>query len=339
LLVASFAKVEAAILFEDNFESYPVGAPPGGWTDRYTVPGEITREEAAALGTTIKVTDSASYAGGQSVHFLDPCIGGVSAQLWRTFPQASHVVLEYYTRSDSADWEGAFVNLNGDGGADYMVGFTGYGPGGGLAGYLYIFGGRGGWIHPLMPYTEGVWYYVRRELDCSTNTGTFYVCEVGNPAKEATYSIESNYVNTYIDSISIWTSNSQGADAYVDELVVSGASIISVAIDIKPGSDPNSINLGAEGVVPVAILTTPDFDAASVDEFSLTLSGSAVRLKGKSDRAGSLEDVDGDGDLDLVIQFDINELALQEGATQAVLEGFTLDGTPIMGKDSVRIVK
>jgi len=114
--------------------------------------------------------------------------------------------------------------------------------------------------------------------------------------------------------------------------------VTEVAIDIKPGSYPNSINLGAEGVVPVAILTTPDFDAASVDEFSLTLSGSAVRLKGKSDRAGSLEDVDGDGDLDLVVQFSINELALQEGATEAVLEGVTLDGTPIVGYDSVRVV-
>jgi len=121
-------------------------------------------------------------------------------------------------------------------------------------------------------------------------------------------------------------------------VLLGAAKVIEVCIDIKPGSDPNSINLGAEGGVPVAILTTADFDAALVDEFSLTLSGSAVRLKGKSDKAGSLEDVDGDGDLDLVVQFYIDELALEEGATEAVLEGLTVDGTPIIGRDSVRVV-
>lgn len=31
-----------------------------------------------------------------------------------------------------------------------------------------------------------------------------------------------------------------------------------VSIDIKPGSDPNSINLGSRGVIPVPMLTTPE---------------------------------------------------------------------------------
>ena len=111
-----------------------------------------------------------------------------------------------------------------------------------------------------------------------------------------------------------------------------------MAIDIKPGSDPNSINLGAEGVVPVAILTTPDFEAAWVDELTLTLSGSAVRLKGRSGQAGSMEDVDGDGYLDLVVLFYIHMLDLQEGAAEAVLAGSLLDGTPIIGYDWINVV-
>ena len=41
--------------------------------------------------------------------------------------------------------------------------------------------------------------------------------------------------------------------------------------DIKPGSNPNSINLGSGGVVPVAILTTATFDAADVDQASLEI--------------------------------------------------------------------
>ena len=73
LLAASISSVQASSLFEDNFDSYPVGAPPEGWTELYTLPGgvPISREEAAAQGVTVQVNDSAYFAGGQSVHFLD----------------------------------------------------------------------------------------------------------------------------------------------------------------------------------------------------------------------------------------------------------------------------
>ena len=60
-------------------------------------------------------------------------------------------------------------------------------------------------------------------------------------------------------------------------------------IDIKPGSDVNSINLDSEGVVSIAILTTSiadgdlvDFDAFDVDQTSLTLAGADARTKGKA---------------------------------------------------------
>ncbi|MGH9788108.1 MAG: hypothetical protein ACRD4U_05340 [Candidatus Acidiferrales bacterium] len=126
---------------------------------------------------------------------------------------------------------------------------------------------------------------------------------------------------------------------FVDPTDVEIVHLTFVEIDIKPGSDPNSINLGAEGVIPVAILTTPEFDATTVDVSTLTLSGAAVRLRGKSQNAKGLEDVDADGDLDLVAQFDINELELTEGSTVAVLQGKTLSGEDIIGTDSVRVVR
>jgi len=40
---------------------------------------------------------------------------------------------------------------------------------------------------------------------------------------------------------------------------------LEVTIDIMPGSDKNPVNPTSRGVIPVAILTTEDFDAASVD--------------------------------------------------------------------------
>jgi len=119
---------------------------------------------------------------------------------------------------------------------------------------------------------------------------------------------------------------------------ISLALVKEVLIDIKPGSYPNSINLGGSGVVPVAILTTPDFDAATVDPFTVALAGSTVRLKGKSGNAGSLEDVDGDSDLDLVVQVYIDALDLSPGDAEAILTAFTYAGLPITGSDSIRIV-
>lgn len=43
-----------------------------------------------------------------------------------------------------------------------------------------------------------------------------------------------------------------------------------IPIDIRPGSDPAPINVGSRGVVPVAILSSPTFDARTVDFQTLT---------------------------------------------------------------------
>lgn len=113
---------------------------------------------------------------------------------------------------------------------------------------------------------------------------------------------------------------------------------ISVLVDIKPGSDDNTINLGSNGNVPVAILSTPDFDAGQIDPATVTLAGAGTRLRGKGTAQASLEDVNGDGLRDLVVHIETSALQLTPGATQALLEGKTFDGKTVRGTDSVRIV-
>jgi hypothetical protein len=114
---------------------------------------------------------------------------------------------------------------------------------------------------------------------------------------------------------------------------------IDVAIDIKPGTFPNSINLGSQGTVPVAILGSATFLASRVNPLSVTLSGAGAKLKGNGTPMASLQDVNGDGFPDLVVHVSTQALALTFGDAAATLEGLTVDGIAISGSDTVRIVQ
>jgi len=102
---------------------------------------------------------------------------------------------------------------------------------------------------------------------------------------------------------------------------------------------PNTINLSAAGVIPVAIISTNTFNApAAVNPETLTLDCAKVKVAGKSDKfLCQSQDVNHDGLPDLVCQFE-NELNAQIGDSIAVLEGFTTNGTFIRGQDSLSIV-
>ena len=108
-------------------------------------------------------------------------------------------------------------------------------------------------------------------------------------------------------------------------------SITEVAIDIKPGSDPNSINLNSKGNVPVAVLTTDDFDASDVDP-------NTVVFAGVEPVKWTMEDVDDDGDDDMLFHFKTQDLDLDEDSTEATLFGKTKDWDFFEGTDTVNIV-
>lgn len=116
-----------------------------------------------------------------------------------------------------------------------------------------------------------------------------------------------------------------------DEIINAGPCIYEILIDIKPGGYPNSINLKSKGNVPVAILTTDDFDAYNVDPDYCEFAG-AYPLR------WNMEDVDYDGDYDMLFHFKTQELELTKESTEASLEGETYDGQTIVGTDSVKIV-
>lgn len=109
--------------------------------------------------------------------------------------------------------------------------------------------------------------------------------------------------------------------------------VLEILIDIKPGSDPNSVNVKLNGLIPVAVLSTSDFGASSVDPLSVRFGRTG--LEAVPVRSG-LEDVDRDGDLDLILQFKVEDTGIQAGDTEARLTGSTFDGSMITGSDMVR---
>lgn len=110
------------------------------------------------------------------------------------------------------------------------------------------------------------------------------------------------------------------------------AETFPIVINIKPGSFPNSINPNSKVVIAVAILTTEEFDATTVDPGSVKFGPSEATEK---HGVGHIEDVDNDGDDDVVYHFPTQDSGLQCGNTTATLTGTTFGGQSVMGSDSI----
>jgi hypothetical protein len=123
-------------------------------------------------------------------------------------------------------------------------------------------------------------------------------------------------------------------------VTVGHVAVEPVTIDIKPGSYPNSINLGSHGLIPVAILSSPTFDATHVDAETVVLAGAGVAVRGNGSRYMShTEDVNVDGLTDLVVQVETENLnpdEFQDG--YAILTGATYAGQLFQGSDQISIV-
>ena len=122
---------------------------------------------------------------------------------------------------------------------------------------------------------------------------------------------------------------------------LSAVAVVSVHIDIKPGSAQNPINLGSHGLIPVAILSTPTFDARTVVATSVCFGDAGNASQRDCTEAHGkrhVADVNGDGRLDLLFHFEVKETGIDPGDTTACLTGTTHTGVHVEGCDSIRTV-
>ena len=120
--------------------------------------------------------------------------------------------------------------------------------------------------------------------------------------------------------------------------VVPELATLDIAIDIRPGSDQNPVNLKSNGVLPVAILGEDEFDVRDINLSSLSLDGASPQTKGNSGKVGTFKDVNGDDLIDLLLLFDLSGLDVPGDVSELVLEGLLDNGTAFAGSDSIRIV-
>jgi len=131
--------------------------------------------------------------------------------------------------------------------------------------------------------------------------------------------------------------DASAADQPGDPVDPAEATVIRcVPIDIKPCSCPNAINLKSKGVVPVAVLSSADFDAALCVNPETVTFAAALPLRWAYEDAGSECD-ENDGRIDLLLFFDTRDLQFTTDDTEAIVTGAAADGTLFWGLDTVKV--
>jgi hypothetical protein len=108
------------------------------------------------------------------------------------------------------------------------------------------------------------------------------------------------------------------------------ATPLPLAVDVKPGSDRNPVNLRSKQV-SVAVLGTETLPVTALDVGSLTVGGASTLRT-------TMTDINGDGRVDLLLKGAIRSMNLTTASNQICVAGRTALGREVLGCDNIRIV-
>jgi hypothetical protein len=188
----------------------------------------------------------------------------------------------------------------------------------------------GGYQSPLDSAPKENWFWVNGEGPTSgVNGGATYSNWIGDEPNDYCGPASENHLTIGLNGNFGW--NDEGCSPTLYGYLVEYDALI-VGIDIKPGSATNPINLDAPGKVPVAILTSATFDAATVDRTSITFGRYGTEAAAVTT---TLTDVNGDKRKDLVCQFEVLDCGFLCGDRSGMLRARTTGGTPFRGSDAL----
>lgn len=378
---ASVAHAELDQPFTDGFESYATGdikpsGMPIGHPDREN-PDTPWAGAAAHFGKIVNIDDEgirdntpSSQFGEQVLRFDNPHDAGSAPS--QTIDQASRafhsdvVGLDYdepiEVHFDIRSIEGAsgtvsaevnlgraragrlfFRNTEGAGLRVTLTGGEGFQNAGGGLTVEFV----------SDALTMGEWHRIGYGLDVANDRYTFI--EINGDRFDNDGEGWNAGVNRFGDDIQhvhlIQDSNAADEGGiYLDNVDVFNSPVpeereVAIEVQPRPGQGNPPVNIQRRGELPVAIFSESDFDARDVVVGSVLFGDPAAFDNGGepvSPVSSAVEDVDGDGLDDLVLFFDIEEIAdagaLTSDSTEAALEGITADGlTIVVGVDDVRV--
>jgi ELWxxDGT repeat protein len=159
-----------------------------------------------------------------------------------------------------------------------------------------------------------------RELWTSDGISTILVADV-NPGEA-----DSVDANAYYSPFAVGLTNLGGSLYYAGDDGQTGfepwvldTTDLFTTIQIDAGLERGSVNVAANGAIAVSVLTTAEFDAAHVDV-------ATVDFAGASAFQSDLLDLDGDGDLDLLLHFRVEDTMLRGIYEQLLADDLDADG-------------
>jgi beta-glucanase (GH16 family) len=136
--------------------------------------------------------------------------------------------------------------------------------------------------------------------------------------------------------VTIGTERAEGPSARPEQDAVENVLVASVPLSVNIDVQGNLCRGGGNGVVPVHLLSTPEFDATTVDHTTVTFgSASETHVDRRSGVARRhVEDVNGDGLEDLVFHFRRGDIDAGCDPTTVPFNGATSGGQPITAAGS-----